>query len=98
LLILAPLAVETNLSNIKLAIKIYQRKRSKRSFFRFTDGADFGRIFPGAEISADFTSPYRQGQMDKLAFCFTFFLFSGGGRRSGIDDISCFPLATASAT
>jgi hypothetical protein len=40
-----------------------------------------------------------KGKLDIFVFSvFTVFLFSGGGRLSGIEDISCFPLATASAT
>jgi hypothetical protein len=40
-----------------------------------------------------------KGKLDIFVFSvFTVFRFSGGGRLSGIEDISCFPLATASAT
>jgi hypothetical protein len=93
------LPVETNLSNIKLAIKIYQRKRSKRSFFALQMGQTSGGFSRAQRYPQTLHRHTGKGKLDKLAFsAFTFFLFSGGGRRSWIDDISCFPLATASAT
>jgi len=78
---------------------VRQRKRSKRSFLALQIGQISGGFSRAQRYPQTLHRQTGKGKLERFAEAiFTTFLFSGGGRRSGIDDISCFPLATASAT